>query len=99
MKQPKRIETPLSRACIRIEEEFARTGGLTVHLADEIVPAAEWRRLMRMVAKNLGRPIETVANEHTVTGALKDWPRDAAERVRSFENQRRAVESLKTDPF
>lgn len=94
-----KIRTPLTQAQMRIEEGFRKTGGLTIHLKDEELPSEDWRRLMRLVAKNLRRPIETVANEYTVTGALKDWPRDEVERVRSFENQRRAVESLNTDTF
>lgn len=94
--EPQQIRTPLTRAQSRIEEGFARTGGLTVHLSEEHVPAEDWRRLMRAVAKRLGRPVETFANETSVVGALKDWPRDASERRRAQENMRLVVNALNT---
>lgn len=91
------IRTPLTRALTRIEEGFGDTGGLTVHLGEEDVPAEEWRRLMRMVAKRLGRPVETFATETSVVGALKDWPCNASERQRAQESMRRAVNALSGD--
>lgn len=55
-------------------------------------------RLMRLVARNQGRPVETFATDLTVVGALKDWPATDDERRKAAHNQRRAIEAL-NDPL
>lgn len=92
------IDTPLTRAQTRIEEDFATMGGVTIYLNEEDVSADDWRKLIRLVARRLGRPVETFATDVTVVGALKDWPATEDERQRSMRNQRRAIESL-SDPL
>lgn len=92
------IDTPLTRAHTRIEEDFATMGGVTIYLSEEEVAADDWRRLMRLVAQRLGRPVETFANDITVVGALKDWPATDDERRQAKINQRRTVEAL-NDPL
>lgn len=92
------IDTPFTRAQNRIEEDFATMGGITIYLHEEEVAADDWRRLMRLVARRLGRPVETFATDVTVVGALKDWPATDDERQISMRNQRRAIESL-SDPL
>lgn len=53
------------------------------------------RRLRHLIKQNLILRASRTAWQNRD----KDWPRDAAERVRSSENQRHAVDSLSTDPF
>lgn len=88
------IDTPLTRAQSRIEDHFATMGGITIYLNEEEVVAEDWRRLMRLVARNLQRPVETFATDLTVVGALKDWPATDDERRKAAHNQRRAIEAL-----
>lgn len=95
---PGHIDTHLTRAQARIEESFATMGGITIYLSEEEIAADEWRKLMRMVARELGRPVETFANETTVVGALKDWPATAEEQRKAKNNQRRAIQAL-NDPL
>lgn len=95
---PEHIDTPLTRAQTRIEENFATMGGITIYLSEEAITADEWRKLMRMVAHGLGRPVETFANETTAVGALKDWPTTAEEQRKAKSNQRRAIQAL-NDPL
>ncbi|SMY03020.1 hypothetical protein [Brevibacterium antiquum] len=73
-------------------------GGITIHLNEEEKVADEWRRLMRLVAHYLGRPVETFANEITAIGGLKDCPATEGERRKAAHNQRRAIEAL-NDPL
>lgn len=95
---PGHIDTPLTRAQTRIEESFATMGGITIYLSEEEMAADEWRKLMRMVAHGLGRPVETFASETTVVGVLKDWPATAEEQRKAKSNQRRALQAL-NDPL
>lgn len=95
---PGLIDTPLTRAQTRIEVSFATVGGITIYLSEEEIVADEWRKLMRMVAHRVGRPVETFANETTVVGALKDWPATAEEQRKAKSNQRRAIQEL-NDPL
>lgn len=92
------IDTPLTRAQARIEDHFATMGGITVYLNEEEVAAEDWRKLMRLVARNLKRPVETFATDLTVVGALKDWPATDDERRKAARNQRRAIAAL-NDPL
>lgn len=95
---PGHIDTPLTRAQTRIEDSFATMGGITIYLSEEEIAADEWRKLMRMVAHGVGRPVETFANGTTVVGALKDWPATAEEQRKAKSNQRRAMQAL-NDPL
>ena len=46
-----------------IAAEFAKTGNATVALVDLNMTLQDWRKVARSAARQLGRPVETVANE------------------------------------
>lgn len=43
------------------------------------VSVDEWRRKVRVVARELGRPVRTFVSVHAVHAVLRDWPADDRE--------------------
>ena len=77
-----------------IRAGFERIGSISVDVADLKVDVADWRRIARQVARDLGRSVTTTADTRVVTAWLNDWPRDPEEERRGLEASRAAVEAV-----
>ncbi len=62
--------------------------------SDLTVSVPEWRKQARAAARDLGRPVQTVAGPGVVWAQLRDWPRDESERARQDAAMRAAMESV-----
>lgn len=70
-----------------IVAELLDKGSATTHVSEIGVPLAAWRKIARAAARQIGRPVETVANEDRAWVALRDWPATPQEE----DKQRAAV--------
>lgn len=78
--RPVTLAPALESLAANIRAAFYGKGSISVDLAELPIPAAAWRALARQVARQLARPIETVAGNGMAHAALKDWPADDRER-------------------
>lgn len=62
-----------------IRAEFKARGTARVDVQYIRVSLEEWRKLARAVAREIGRPVQTVATEGRAWAVLRDWPADDRE--------------------
>lgn len=77
-----------------IRAGFERIGGISVDVGELRIPVADWRRIARQVARDMGRSVSTRADARAVSASLNDWPRTPEEERRSLEASRAAVEAV-----
>ncbi len=70
---------------------YESKGNASVEVAELQISVADWRRIARQVAKDLGRPVRTQANEWLVVAWLTDWPSGDVEEQKSLANMREAA--------
>lgn len=87
-RQPK---DPLQLA---IRGMLAAAGSARGDVTELGVTVEAWRKAARAAGRELGRPVQTVANGTVVHAVLKDWPRDEAERRIHDEALRAALNSI-----
>ena len=69
-------------------------GSVSQSLKSLTVSVEEWRRIARAVARELGRPLQTVVSPDAVHAALRDWPADESERRIHEQAMRDAVHAI-----
>ena len=79
-----------------IAAEFAKTGNATVALVDLNMTLHDWRKVARSAARQLGRPVETVANETRAWASLRNWPANKEEQDKHDVAMRAAMNSIAT---
>lgn len=76
----------------QIRRAFRVSGGAsTLDQNRAGLPVSTWRQVARRVARELDRPVETVANGDHAWAALRDWPRGPLEEELDLRRQHRAV--------
>lgn len=76
---PVSIDRNIEQIKDTLRTAFQARGEAHVHVADIRVSLDEWRRLARTVARDLRRPVQTVASEDQAWAVLRDWPSDDRE--------------------
>lgn len=71
-----------------------RTTGSSQARVDTDDEADQWRRAARAAARRLGRPVQTLQQEHVVVAALRDWPANELERGVTDAKMRSAMNKL-----
>lgn len=70
---------------------YESKGNASIEVAELQIAVADWRRIARQVAKDIGRPVRTQANEWLVVAWLTDWPSGDDEEQKSLANMREAA--------
>lgn len=81
-----------------IRDSLAARGEAHVDLAGSRVTTDEWRKLARAAARELGRPVETVAHDQRAWAVLRDWPANDEERVVHEAAMRDAMSKISLGP-
>lgn len=77
-----------------IAEQLRSSGGAMTSASDIRVSLEEWRKLARAAAKQIGRPVETVATETRAWASLSDWPSNSDEQAVHDAAMRAAINSV-----
>lgn len=94
MTDPRFAERAASVTAADIRTQFEAAGSVQAFVSDLVLPVGEWRRIARQVARELGRPVETLAVADFVFARLRDWPRDDAEERITWARMRAAVDAV-----
>jgi hypothetical protein len=95
MTEPISIDRKMDELREAIAAQLRSTGGATTKVSDIRVSLEEWRKLARAAARQLGRPVETLATETRAWASLTDWPSNPEERDVHEAAMRRAINSVK----
>jgi hypothetical protein len=92
----------VSRGDRLIEElrtELAATGSIGRSIEQLPVSVQEWRKAARSAARQLGRPVQTIAStDHGMVWArLSDWPANDAEEAIHEQQLRAAMDAVSTN--
>lgn len=68
------------RILAELTDTLRRLGSVQIDIADATVPPVEWRRIARIAARSLGRPVQTLMAYDQLVAILMDWPASAEER-------------------
>jgi hypothetical protein len=88
---PANIDRKIDQIKEMIRAEFHARGEAQVDVQDIRISLDEWRKLARSVARELGRPVQTVASDTRAWAVLRDWPRDDREKHVHDEAMRKAM--------
>lgn len=95
---PASIDRNIEQIKDTLRAAFQARGEAHVHVTDIRVSLDEWRKLARAVAREIGRPVETVATEGRAWAVLRDWPADDRE-TRIHEKAMRDVMNAAAKTF
>jgi hypothetical protein len=82
----------------RLRASFVADGSAQADIEDLDVTVTAWRAAARKAARQLGRPVETLAGQAQVWAVLKDWPADDRERDAHRARLRAAVDAIPALP-
>lgn len=82
-----------------IRESLTAHGEAHVDVHDIRISLEEWRKLARAAARELGRPVETVAAERKAWAVLRDWPSNPEERRIQDAAMKRVAEAMTFPPL
>jgi len=69
----------ISPLALTIRAALLSDGSASQDLNGLTVSVDEWRRLARVAARDLGRPVRTFASSDAIHAGLRDWPADDRE--------------------
>jgi len=84
---------PIDPLAIAISDELTAHGSVSQDLHTLTVTVTEWRKTARTVARQLGRPVQTLLTPDAVHAILRDWPADDREQVIQQQALREVAEA------
>lgn len=89
------FELPSAAVAREVREDFVARGFSTAVISGLSVSATQWRSVARMVARELGRPVQTlIVGGVEVTAWLRDWPANDEERAVHAKAMRAAINRI-----
>lgn len=85
----------VSPLALTLRAALLSDGSASQDLNGLTVPVDEWRRLARVAARDLGRPVRTFVSSDAIHAVLRDWPADDRESAIHDRAMREAVEASK----
>lgn len=93
-REPLRLDRKTDAIAEAIRAGFVSSGQATIEVHSIRVSLGEWRKIARAVARQMGRPVETVASENRAWAVLRDWPADPREEAIQEAALRRAADAM-----
>lgn len=78
-----------------IRRQFWHSGIARTLLTNRTCSAAQWRAVVRLVGRRLGRPVQTVQHGPEVRARLKDWPANDREVQAHHDHIRQRIAATK----
>jgi|SRR5664279_3638509 len=69
----------ISPLALTIRAALLSDGSVSQDIEELAVSVDEWRRLARVAARDLGRPVRTFASSDAIHAVLRDWPANERE--------------------
>lgn len=85
---------PIDPLTVIIRGALEENGSVSQNLDELAVNVQKWRQAARAVARDLGRPVQTVVSADAVHAVLRDWPADERERQIHEQAMRDAMDSV-----
>jgi len=93
----------ISRKADALRDQIAAmllaTGSATVAASDIHISLSEWRRIARAAARQIRRPVETIATDSRAWASLRDWPSTPEEEAKLKTALKDAMSFLRLTSF